>query len=181
MLKIVTTPNPILTTPVKPVAKIDERIKKLVADMEVTLVAQKDPEGVGLAAPQVGIPLALFIVKAGSNKPTQTFINPKILETKTVKKTSVVKTKKNKKERAKLEGCLSVPKIWSPLIRESKVLLLYQDLEGKSHKKWFSGFEAIIIQHEMDHLGGVLFTQRALEKNIPLYEEKDGELEKMKY
>ncbi len=179
MLKIVTTPNPVLTTPVAPVVKIDERIKKLVADMEVTLIAQKDPEGVGLAAPQVGISLALFIMKPGPSKPTTAFINPKIV--KHVSCNTKHKTQGKKKKKVKLEGCLSVPKIWSPLVRENKVLLHYQDLEGKVHKKWFSGFEAIIIQHEMDHLGGVLFTQRALEKNIPLYEEKDGELEKLKY
>jgi len=180
MLKIVTTPHPILTSPVKPVTKIDERIKKLVKDMEVTLTAQRDPEGVGLAAPQVGVSLALFIIKPEKEKPAEVFINPKIIKILPLSR-KYPKKKGKKTQRTKLEGCLSIPKIWSPLVRSDKVLLRYQDLTGKVKEKWFTGFAAIIIQHEVDHLQGILFTQRSLAANIPLYEEKGESLQELKY
>jgi len=181
MLKIVHVPHPILNTPAKPVTNIDEKIRKLVFEMEETLIAQKDPPGVGLAAPQVGKNLALFIIKPTPKSPTKVFINPKIIK---VDQRSKIKDQKSepKPKDLKLEGCLSIPRIWSPVRRGAKVLLEYQTLASSipgMERKWFQGFEAIIIQHEMDHLSGILFTQRSLEQNLPLYEEKNGELEKI--
>lgn len=176
MLKIVTVPNSVLTQPTQPVKKIDKRIKKIVQEMEETLIAQKDPEGVGLAAPQVNIPLSLFIIKPKKDQPTKVFINPKILEKKFIKK-----TKKTIKKTRKLEGCLSIPKIWGVVNRPQKIYLQYQTLEGEIKKEWFSGFEAHIIDHEMDHLQGVLFTKKAIEQKKPLYQEKDDRLEKLEY
>ena len=184
MLKIVSIPNPVLTGGTKKVVQFDEKLAKLVKNMDQTLVAQTNPQGVGLAAPQVGIDLAIFIIKPTPEAKTEAFINAKILEsvTETVNSNkSDTKTEKTKKKKRKLEGCLSIPKIWGPVERAKKVHLEYQDLEGKIIKKWFSDFKAVIIQHEVDHLNGVLFTQRALEQNGQLYEEKDGELRKLKY
>jgi len=195
MLKIVRVPNAILTSSVKPVSIIDEKIKKLVYEMEETLIAQDDPPGVGLAAPQVGKNLAIFIIKPTEKAKTQAFINPRVLklETRLVPRSpakrdevgnSKLKTNKKKNPKSKnlkLEGCLSLPRIWGPVRRANKLLLEYQDLNGAVKKEWFGGLSAIIIQHEIDHLNGVLFTQKALEQNLPLYEEKNGELEKMDY
>jgi len=185
MLKIVNVPDSILGKPVKPVQKVDGKIIKLVRDMEKTLAAQDDPPGVGLAAPQVGHDLALFIIKPMPESKTEVFINPKIIKidksTKTqTNKTSVKQSKKLKKG-IPLEGCLSIPRIWSPVKRPGKILLQYQTVSGEKKTSWFSGFEATIIQHEVDHLNGVLFTQRSLEQNTPLFEEKEGELHKLKY
>ncbi len=209
MLKIVVVPNKILTSTVKPVKKIDKKIVELVNQMAKTLDAQVDPQGVGLAAPQVGEDLALFIVKKNKKAKLQVFINPKIIKhSNQVKDTIGVaseetlreadsarraeslaeekqherqKLSQKKKPPQKLEGCLSIPRIWSPITRSGRILLEYQDLAGEVKKQWFGGFDSIIIQHEVDHLRGIMFTQRALEQNIPLYEEKDGELEKLKY
>ncbi|KKS44950.1 MAG: Peptide deformylase, partial [Candidatus Gottesmanbacteria bacterium GW2011_GWA2_42_18] len=77
-----------------------------------------------------------------------------------------------------LEGCLSIPRIWGPVKRAAKIFLHYQDLTGKKYLKWFSGFEATVIQHEIDHLNGIVFTQRAVEQKGQLYREEDGELTK---
>jgi len=180
MLKIVRIPNQILNNPVKPISVIDEKFKKLVYEMEETLIAQDDPPGVGLAGPQVGENLAVFIIKPTPASKTKVFINPKILKSG---EGSNDKDKKlgKKSKNLKLEGCLSIPRIWSPVKRSGRVLLEYQDLAGEKVTKEFSGFEAIIIQHEMDHLKGILFTQRSIEQNLPLYEEKNGELEKLDY
>lgn len=178
-MKIVQIPNPVLTTPVNPVEKIDNKIKQLVYDMEETLIACVDPQGVGLAAPQVGVSLALFIIRPEEDSDTEVFINPKIIE----HETSNIKLDKKaeKKRNEQLEGCLSIPKIWSPVRRPDKVLVEYQDLTGERHTEWVTGFKAVIIQHEVDHLNGILFTQRAVEQNIPLFEEKKDELKKIDF
>jgi len=183
MLKIVHAPHTILSKKVREVKKIDKKIRELVYDMEETLIAQIDPQGVGLAAPQIGIDLAIFVIKPTLKADTLVFINPKIVElvksVKPVKPALTDSTDSTKEEDIKLEGCLSIPRIWGPVTRNTKVLLEYQDLTGEKHSEWFSGFKAVIIQHEMDHLQGVLFTQRVLEQKGKLYQEKDGELEKI--
>lgn len=189
MLKIVTVPANVLTQPTKPVAEIDEKIKKIVLDMEKLLIVQNDPPGVGLAANQVGLDLSIFIIKPTEKSQIKVFINPKIVKSSLtmierqrespVAKQSSLTTKKRAKKKIKLEGCLSIPRIWGPVKRYDRVFLKYQDLTGKDYIKWFTGFEAIIIQHEIDHLNGVVFTQRSLEQKRPIYEEKGGELEKI--
>jgi len=187
MLKIVHAPHRALTQTVRQVKKIDKKIRELVYDMEETLIAQLDPQGVGLAAPQVDEDLAIFIIKPTLKSETLVFINPKILDHKqlitnhpsTSLKASQTQVAEEKEGDIKLEGCLSIPRIWGPVTRDTKILLEYQDLTGEKHTEWFSGFKSVIIQHEMDHLQGVLFTQRVLEQKGKLYQEKDGELEKI--
>ncbi len=178
MLKIVSVPNKILNSPTKPVTKFDGPLKKLVIDMEETLIAQVDPQGVGLAATQIGQSLSLFIMRPDPDSDTKVFINPKILSF-AQKVPNEVTAKRKRKKNTPLEGCLSIPRIWSPVKRAYKVLVEYQDNGGKVFQNWFEDFEAVIVQHEVDHLNGILFTQRALEQNTQLFEEKDGELEKI--
>ena len=170
MLKIVVVPHHILSSPTRPVGKIDDSVKKLIAEMEETLEAQSDPQGVGLAANQVGLNFSLFIIKKNPKAKIAVFINPKIL--KKIEK----KLRRNKRRSVKLEGCLSIPRIWGPVKRADKIYLEYQDLSGKTKKEWFFGFMATIIQHEIDHLLGVVFTQRSLEQKAPLYKEVNGKL-----
>lgn len=206
MLKILNVPNKALTATAKPVHKIDSRIRRLVGDMEKLLIIQDDPPGVGLAAPQVGVSLRLFIVKLTPKVKTEVFINPKIighaeiatgngggetrqrangyLDSSTGGKKSptgpVAASKLSKKSR--LEGCLSIPRIWAPVRRQKTVRLSYLDQQGKEKTASFTGFKAIIIQHEIDHLEGLLFTQRALEQNSQIYEEDgEGKLKKIEY
>lgn len=184
MLKIITVPNPILTTVVLPVTQFDVSLTKLIKEMKETLNAQTDPMGVGLAAPQVNVNLQVFIIKPTIKSSVSVFINPKILKLVNPltrnKKPHFAKASRGKKK-TPLEGCLSIPKIWGPVKRSKKILLSYQTETGEKKEEWFSGFEAIIIQHEVDHLNGILFTKRALEQKTPLYEEQDGKLEKLQY
>lgn len=172
MLKIISVPDPILSSPTKPVLKIDEKIKKLISEMKETLLAQKDPIGVGLAANQVGKNLSIFIIKPSEKRKIKVFINPKILSTEP----NLVKP-----DPKKLEGCLSIPRIWGSVKRAKKVFLEYQDLTTDSVKRrWFQGFEAIIIQHEIDHLKGIVFTQRTIEQGGKLYKETGDKLTDIK-
>lgn len=174
MLKIVNVPNSVLTTKAKPVQKIDAKIEKLIKDMAETLEAQVDPQGVGLAAPQVGVSLQLFVIKPTKKAKIEAFINPRIIEV-----INSEPPKKSKKDSTALEGCLSIPKIWSPVHRPHEVVLEYTDVTGKIVQRTFKNFAAVIIQHEVDHLDGILFTQRALEQQFPVFEEKNGKLEQI--
>lgn len=182
MLKIVTVPNDILVSPTKPVVMFDNNIKKIVSDMEKILIAQNDPPGVGLAANQVGLNLSIFISRPTEKSKIKVFINPKIVKKSEtlIERNRKDPTKKSKKK-VKLEGCLSIPRIWGPVKRSDRVFLKYQDLTGKEYLKWFTGFEAIIIQHEVDHLNGIVFTQRSIEQKGQLYREENDELVKMEY
>jgi peptide deformylase len=192
-MKIISVPHPILNQETKVVLKIDKKLKRLVKEMIELLNKQTDPPGVGLAAPQVGIPLQLFVIKPTAKSLVKAFINPKIVKisynqsppkaelVKSVKKNKTDLTDSNRSVKrkpisTKLEGCLSIPKIWGSIKRGKKILLEYQTIEGQKKTEWFSGFAAIIIQHEVDHLKGILFTQRILEQEAVLYEEKEGKL-----
>lgn len=174
MKKIITVPNKILNKVAKKINKIDDKILRLITEMSETLITQDDPPGTGISAPQVGESIQLFLLKPTLRSPITVYINPKLLDCKDLK--TVKKTKRKKK--APLEGCLSVPRIWGSVKRFDRVLLEYSDEFGKQYKKWFDGFESVVIQHEHDHLQGILFTQRVLEQGNNLYEEKGDELVK---
>ncbi len=181
MLKIVTVPNSVLTKPTQKVKTITPKIRRLVEEMKKTLIAQRDPEGVGLAATQIGESLSIFIMRPATKGEISVCINP---EAKSVESADIISTSKTLKARkakqSKMEGCLSIPRIWAPLKRKGKVQLDYEDLDGVKHSKEFEGFEAIIVAHEVDHLNGILFTQRCLEQNVTMYEEDGDELVAMK-
>ena len=106
------------------------------------------------------------------------FINPKIVfssdkSTKKVNQTNTLSPKKI------MEGCLSLPHFYGPLSRPKKVRLEFTNELGKKRVDTFEGFEAQIIQHEIDHLNGVLFIDRLLEQKKPLYELVNGEWEEV--
>ncbi len=176
-MKIITAPNPILSLEAKPVAKIGSQIQKVIKEMKKTLSLASDPEGVGLAAPQIGKSLRIFLAKPSPKGKIMIFINPQILEMDQASKTFTKKRKvgKKKKEVQKLEGCLSLKDIWGTVLRSPKVTLSYQDETGRKRTKEFKGFLATIIQHEYDHLNGVLFPKRVLEQKGKLYKSSKDE------
>lgn len=170
MLPIVVAPNEVLAQIAKPVGKIDSSIKKLIAEMKETLDKTRDPEGVGLAAPQVGKALQIFVVKPTRNAKHEVYINPVItLSEKPLKK------RRKKADGTKLEGCLSIPSIWGPVKRAEKVSITYLDETGKQKTEEVGGFKATILQHEYDHLQGILFPKRILEQKGKLYKSSKNE------
>ncbi|MEZ4738518.1 MAG: peptide deformylase [Flavobacteriales bacterium] len=131
-------------------------LQELIADMFETMYAAN---GVGLAAPQIGQSIRLFIVDASpfaedeDGKPTEEahlkdfkkiFINPYIVE-------------EDGEEWGFEEGCLSIPNIREEVVREERIVLQYLDENFKEHEEEFTGFAARVIQHEHDHLDGILF------------------------
>lgn len=176
-MKILTAPHTILTQKSESVKQINQRIVKLIEEMKIILNAQTDPPGVGLAAPQIGSALRIFLMKPTKKSLISVFINPAIINDKT--HTMQDKTSANRPEpkaNSKLEGCLSLPRIWGKVERAKTICIEYTNVEGERKKDCFSGFEAVIIQHELDHLEGILFTQRVVEQNESLYEERAGDL-----
>lgn len=164
-LKILTVPNPLLRQKSKPVAKIDQQIRQLAAQMLefIKKGASGGRVGVGLSAPQIGQPVRLILVwSAGSGK-FLTMINPEIIWAS--RRTHLgVAGRQNP-----FEGCLSVPKIWGKVRRFSVVKVRYQTPTGQPVVRKFKGFTGVVVQHETDHLDGVLFTDRVLEQRGKLY------------
>ncbi len=158
--------DPALRKKSKPVVQIDKKISNLITDLKDTLVNHKDPEGVGLAAPQIGKNLRLFVIL--DNKKITTIINPKIIK--------IEKNTSKKKKTKLLEGCLSVPHFYGPLTKPDSVTLTYMNENGQILTHKFEGFKAQIILHEIDHLNGVLFIDDIIANDQPLYEQnKSGE------
>lgn len=168
---IVKVPNAVLTSPSKPITRFDKHLARLVATMKATLLATRNPKGVGLAAPQIGEALRLFITKPWDKTPIRVFVNPQVI------KRSVEETDGVPERDKKLEGCLSIPNIWGKVKRAASLTLRFQDETGATHEEEFSGFLATIIQHETDHVNGKLFTHRVLEQHGKLYQpgkDKEG-------
>lgn len=163
MSTIITVPDSVLTTPAKPITLFDKRLTKLINDMKKALLAAKKPKGVGLAAPQIGEPYQVFLTKPTTDATLRAFVNPEIIK-KSEEETDGVPERDNK-----LEGCLSIPRIWGRVKRAVSLTLRYQDEKGAAHEEAFHGFMATIVQHETDHLKGILFTQRVLEQHSKLY------------
>ena len=122
----------------------DGDLAELAASMRETMVAAP---GVGLAAPQVGRPIRLFVYDSGEGGEAGTLVNPAIVW-------SSDETEEGE------EGCLSLPGVYYPVVRALRVRLEAQDLTGSSVIQEAEGFLARIFQHEIDHLDGILFIER---------------------
>ena len=141
---ILTVPHPVLKQVSKPVETVDDEIRKLMDDMLETMY---DAPGIGLAAVQIGVPLNVIVMdlaREGEPPKPQYFVNPEILE-------DVEEVKPYE------EGCLSVPDVFDTVDRSARVRLKYLDYDGNPVEEWAEGLYAVCIQHEMDHLNGVLF------------------------
>ena len=130
--------NPVLRKKAERIPKVTKEITKLIKDMKETV---KSANGVGLAAPQVGKSLRLCLVMLnGKHTP---IINPEI-------------TWRSEEMDTMEEGCLSLPGIWLPVARPKTVTFTYLDEKGNSQERKVEGFESHVVQHEIDHLDGVL-------------------------
>ncbi|GGA33086.1 peptide deformylase [Kroppenstedtia guangzhouensis] len=141
--KIVLVPDPILKEKARPVTKFTERLHKLLDDMAETMY---DAPGVGLAAPQVGISKRVIVVDDGNGLIEA--VNPELFD-------------KEGEQLAPPEGCLSIPGLLGEVRRAEKVRLKAQDRQGKFFELQAEGYLARILQHEVDHLNGILFTDIA--------------------
>lgn len=174
--EILEVPDPRLKQISAPVTVFDDTLKTLVADMFETMY---DAPGIGLAAIQVGVPLRVLVIDLQPDDPDappvpcdhdghhhhhqptkrepQIFINPEILDPSV-------------DQAVYAEGCLSVPEIYAEVERPARIRARWQDLDGKVHEAEMDGLMATCLQHEMDHLEGILFIDHLsrLKRNIAL-------------
>lgn len=157
VLPILTAPNPILKSKAKRVAVVDDRIRALMDDMLETMY--KAP-GIGLAAPQVGVLERVIVMDTGKTEETRAplrMANPEIVWASEADNTYE-------------EGCLSVPEHYSNVVRPAEVRVRYLDETGTQKEIHAAELLATVVQHEMDHLDGILFIDHisSLKRNMIL-------------
>lgn len=152
VLKIINYGDPVLRQETEKVTKISAKIQKLIADMFDTMYAH---DGVGLAAPQVGELKKIFVLDCSTDEnpmPQMVFINPVI-----VKKQAAIISR---------EGCLSFPGVYTDVRRYETVTVRYMDMKGKTQSLTAPAGSLLCraIQHELDHLNGVLFVDHVIDR-----------------
>ena len=148
-MPIIETPDPRLRTISKPVEKVDDDLRRLMDDMVETMY---DAPGIGLAAIQVGVPKRVLVIdlqeeEDAEGKPIRKplfFVNPEVVWASDEKSTYN-------------EGCLSVPEIYAEVDRPDRVRVKWLDYDGQAREEELDGLLATCLQHEMDHLEGILF------------------------
>jgi peptide deformylase len=141
---LIILPDPVLRQVSSPIAQVDDVVRRLSDDMLETMY---DAPGIGLAAIQVGIPKRMLVIdlhKEGEDKQPQIFINPEVLSS-------------SDERSAYEEGCLSIPDYYAEVERPAKITVKYIDISGKEQLLETEGLLATCLQHEIDHLNGVLF------------------------
>ncbi|TAF54933.1 MAG: peptide deformylase [Oscillatoriales cyanobacterium] len=137
----------VLRQPAKRISRIDDSLRELITQMLQTMYTQ---DGIGLAAPQVGINKQLLVVDCAYDEPhvpPLVMINPKIISS-------------SREIAVGQEGCLSIPNVFLDVKRPAMIEVSYKDEHGRPQKRKFEGLPARVIQHEMDHLNGVMFVDR---------------------
>jgi peptide deformylase len=161
-VQIVKYPHPTLRHKSKPLSRVNGELKKAIREMFDLMYAQK---GVGLAANQVDLPYRLFVINVqgdpGAPEEELVFINP------------VITSRKGRAEDR--EGCLSFPGIFAPVRRPAKITVDAYSLDGRELSYEMDGLYSRAVQHELDHLDGVLFIDRLSPTNLmAIKEELDG-------
>jgi len=155
--EILVAPDPILKAKAKPVVEVDESLRRMMDDMLETMYAAP---GIGLAAPQIGISLRVIVMDAaqeGEARAPLFMANPELVWV-------------SDEDACYEEGCLSVPEHYADVVRPAEIRVRYLDRDGKSQELQTGGLLATVIQHEMDHLDGVLFIDHlsSLKRNMIL-------------
>ena len=151
-LKIYMLGQETLRTPANRIVKVDDSIRKLAKDMLVTMYSAK---GIGLAAPQVGVQKRILVIDLNfedPDAPPNVFINPEIISSSTSLDTYE-------------EGCLSIPGVYLNVLRPSSIKLSCRDEMGRPKKMNAEGLMARCIQHEIDHLNGILFVDKVTDQD----------------
>ena len=141
---ILTIPAPVLRKKAKPIERVDADLRRLMDEMLATMY---DAPGIGLAAPQIGISRRLIVMDPAKDEAPKTplvMVNPEILE-------------RSKGMRVHEEGCLSIPDFTAEIKRPAMTRVSYIDREGKTQEVELEGIWSTLVQHEIDHLNGILF------------------------
>jgi peptide deformylase len=192
ILPIVAYGDPVLKKEAEEIDKDYPELDKLISDMFETMY---NAQGVGLAAPQIGKSIRLFIVDgspfADDEDDQDSEPDPKAVGMENFKKVFInpIIEEEEGEEWGFQEGCLSIPKIREEVFRKEKIHLTYYDENWNFHEESFDGYAARIIQHEYDHIDGILFTdhlspfkRRLLQKRLQVISKGDVSVDyKMKF
>jgi len=159
ILKIYEYPDPVLRKKTVKVTAFDEELTKLVEDMADTMY---DAPGIGLAAPQIGRSVKLIVVdttvQIDGEKEYMSIVNPEIIAHEGIQLDE--------------EGCLSVPELTANVKRYKRITVSYQNLEGHTQEFSTEGRFSVVLQHEIDHLNGILFLDHLSSLKRGLYKKK---------
>ena len=163
IMPIIKMDNPVLHQKAKKVRKIDDSVQKLIDNMIETM---HDISGVGLAAPQVGVPLQLVVIQLPDEEEVITLINPEVV-------------KISEETEMMMEGCLSLPGYNADVKRATSITVKGRDRQGKLIRIKGEGLLAQVLQHETDHINGIVYVDHLesmdkLRKNEEDEEEKGG-------
>lgn len=178
--KIIIAPHPTLRKVAEPIQSIDKKVLEHIDALQDTLKAARNPRGVGLAAPQIDTSRRIFatwLETSQSDDPImRIFINPRVIDRAD---RSVIGVNPRDPE---LEGCLSIPHLYGPVSRPEWVTLEFQTLAPDNtlsdlHTETFFDFAGRVMQHELDHLDGILFTDYLISQSQPVYHLVNGKLQ----
>lgn len=157
ILPIVAYGDPVLKKEAEEIDQHYEGLSELISNMFETMYAAS---GVGLAAPQIGKSIRLFVIDASPFADEEDEPDPKAKGLENFKKVFInpIIEDESGEEWAFQEGCLSIPKIREDVYRKERILLTYYDENFEFHEEEFDGYAARVIQHEYDHIEGILFT-----------------------
>ncbi len=157
--KIYQYPEPVLRQETEKIETFDSKLAELVEDMAETMY---DAPGIGLAAPQIGKSIKLIVVDTSEDrdgeKKYQALVNPEIIA--------------HEGKQVDEEGCLSVPELTANVTRYQQITVSYQDLQGQAHELSTEDRFAVVLQHEIDHLNGILFIDHLSPLKRSLYKKK---------
>lgn len=157
VLKIRTNPDPVLRKKARKITSLDDSVQKLIDDMIDTL---HDSQGVGLAANQVGVPLRVVVIQIPDEKDVLVLINPEVVE--------------RIGERRVVEGCLSIPGYQGEITRAQSVKVKAKDRNGKLiRKKASNNLLAHCLEHEIDHLNGILYIDHMTDTDMLIKTEQE--------
>ncbi|MCL4528975.1 MAG: peptide deformylase [Chloroflexi bacterium] len=168
--KIVTLPDPVLRKKARPISKFDKDLQTLIDDMVDTM---RDAPGVGLAAPQVGIPERLIVVEYADQPDVIEGAKPKEVKPKLYVMINPEIVKTSEETVMGVEGCLSIPGLVGEVERYSKIQVKGLNRHGKPMKVKAEDWLARIFQHEIDHINGIVFPDRATKVWKPEPEEEE--------
>lgn len=154
--KILTVPNPILNKKTQKIGEITDEIRNLAQDLIDTVKVAEDPEGAGLAATQIGVSKRMCVVRNFFEDP----LNPDEIKSNDIVLINPKITHYSDEKDLDWEGCLSVPDKYGKVERATKIKVTAKDIDGNTIKIKAEGFFARTIQHEVDHLDGILFSEK---------------------
>lgn len=173
MNKIVVYPNEVLRKRAEEIKEIDKTLLSEIDDLKKML--EKSENGAALAANQIGVLKRFIGIKDFKEKKVDILINPKIEKFFGEKVYPKIVDEEGKGEDF-LEGCLSFPDFYGTVKRYLEIKLSWQDIKGKKMQRILKGFEAIVVQHEYDHLNGVLFVDHVKEEKGKFYKSIDNKM-----